>query len=142
MCLNLNSMKKFLLLLAGFAPLLAFAQSFKSIEFTDNTGKTYVVDASGLTISFDGSNICVVNSKDDLIVFNAASLSSMQFTDSSASFLEEISSNLEGSVAVYCLDGTQIGNFSSTEDAVRNLSSGIYILSDSKGETIKIYLSK
>lgn len=135
-------MKKFLLsgaLLLG-ASISMFA-NFNSLVFNFSDGTSKSLLTAGLVITVNGNTLEVENSQGQSLSINTGKLISMQFVNNNGTGVKPI--EFENSeVEVYNMEGVNLGKFSSIDSARDSLSNGVYILRNTKGETIKIVVKK
>ena len=137
--------RKFALMLAALAgsaaSSVAMGEGFKALQFTKDNGKTYTILPNNLEFCFN----------EDLITFNnidlhlpVTSVVSMEFTDNyvDPSGVEQIAVNTSGKIEVFTMEGKAIGGFDSYSDAINSLTNGIYVIKDSKGNSLKIKVGK
>lgn len=133
-------MRKFLLSIVALAASLAASANYNSLEFKFTDGSSQVVDADGLVINVEGDYLNVTNLKGVSLSLAAASLESMQFTDTEAGVSSIIAGN--SAVEVFNLQGVSFGKFDSLEEARNNLNSGTYVMKSENGESVKILINK
>ena len=119
----------------------AFAEEgFKALKFVSATGESFTVEANDLEIYFLNGNVSFNNTE---LTIPSSSLISMEFTDEydEPTGIDKISIEKD-TVEVFRLDGKLAGIFATAAEAVVRLDAGVYIIKDSKGNSIKITVGK
>lgn len=131
-------MKKTLLtLLAAGAlalPVSADDYTYLTLTLQDNQQQSLV--ASGLTLTFSGSNmIATVNGTST--TFALSDLQSMAFTSEAASVDKLTVDTANGPLHVYSLQGIDFGEFDNIEQLRSQCGKGVYVVKQN-GKTLKI----
>lgn len=113
------------------------AQTSLKMAFQTEDGVTHTIDAKSLSMSIAGDKLIASNGGEKL-EFELPKLTQMYFTSETAGIKLIPFSMSEGNISAYTLDGKYVGNFSSTEQALANLSPGVYIVKNSDNKCIKI----
>ncbi|MDE6396394.1 MAG: hypothetical protein K2K84_03905 [Muribaculaceae bacterium] len=134
-------MKKLLLIFSFMLACISLRASYAGMKYTTDTGAVYYTYAHGLVITTEGDSlIATVDGKEQLRL-KLTSVVSMELVAYAAG-VESVKSLADGKIAAYSLDGMDVGQFQSVDEARRTLSPGIYILKDNSGQTIKIQIGK
>jgi hypothetical protein len=122
-------MKNVFLLLAVCCSLLAQANEYNYLVFTNTTGTKTAFGMEGLTLNVDGSNLRVTNA-DGTVDLILTDLASMQFSsDGSMTTLEEVL-NADAAVQVFSVSGAAMGSYGSLTEAAQILNAGAYVISN------------
>jgi hypothetical protein len=122
-------MKNVFLLLAVCCSLLAQANVYNYLVFTNTTGTKTAFGVEGLTLNVDGSNLRVTNA-DGTVDLILTDLASMQFSsDGSMTTLEEVL-NADAAVQVFSVSGAAMGFYGSLTEAAQILNAGAYVISN------------
>ena len=135
-------MKKLSLIAFGLLVSLSVSANYPSLEFKHTDGTSTLFDAQGLAVTVDGSDIVVTAAGGYDTRFDAASLLSMQFSESEAGVNSALAPLPEGSVEVYTPDGKFVGTFSDYAAARASLATGLYVFKTTEGKTVKIFTGK
>lgn len=112
---------------------LAHADGFEMLVFKTIKGDSYSVVTQGLEIYFKEGYLTFSNNELNIPV---TSLMSMEFSDNSG--VETTISDSPGSVAVFSIDGIRKREYSSLQEAYKDLRVGLYVVRQSDGKTFKI----
>lgn len=138
---SLIYMKKFLLsTLVIMASLNAWAD-YNFMVFNYSNGEAVAIQADGLSITVEGNQLEITNSKGESLSIEASALASMQFTNTDPAGIKDILS-VGQEITVFNLEGICVGKFESIDHARNSLAQGIYIIKNLKGETVKLILGK
>ena len=128
-------MYRILLLLAlTLAYATAMADDFTSMKFTSIDGSKFNVSLKDLEITFAEGKVVFNNSPKEIPL---STLVSMEFSYEEASVTDAVAS-FECPVEVISLQGYKVGTFYSCSEAIESLSEGIYLVTNPKGNSIKI----
>lgn len=126
-------MKKTLLVTFALAVITTSrAQNFEYLTFEQTDGTCLSLPVSGLTLTFSGGNLV----SSDGTTIPLSSLSKMFFTETSG-ITSLPAHQPEGPVSAYTTAGSYAGQFSDSQEAIRQLPKGLYIMKDSKGNVAK-----
>ena len=108
------------------------AQNFEYLTLEQADGTSVSLPVPGLVLTFSGNNL-VAN---DGTTIPLSSLSKMFFTETSG--ISPIPTILVGdAVSAYTPAGSLVGQFSDSQEAIRRLPKGLYILKDHSGKVVK-----
>lgn len=116
------------------------ASAYDYLLFCEKGGAEKTISTTGLTISFSNGSLLATSAADENLSIPLESLSFMKFSDTTSA--ETAATTVVGKVKVYAVDGYFKGTFESVSKALATLESGIYIVKDSQGKTVKISLEK
>lgn len=122
------------LLVAGAG--IASAQTSLKLAFLSADDTVSQIEAKSLSMTIAGDKLIAANGSESLEL-ELNKLVKMYFTTESSG-VELATVALDGEVAVYAIDGTFVGNYSSSVQALSNLSTGTYIIKAADNKTIKI----
>ena len=118
----------FLLLILGFA-MMAHANTYNYLVFTNQAGTTTAFEVSNLTLKVNGSDLQVTN---DVGTVNLllTELVAMQFSvDRTATSVENVL-DADAPVQVYSVSGASMGTYGSMVEAAKCLNAGVYVISN------------
>ena len=123
------------------SPATGFAGRYKSLKFTSNDGETYTIATNNLEILVSGEAITFSNTN---LILPLSSLVSMEFTDydENPAAVDSIVIEPTGAVMVYDINGLLVGSFDSYQDALESLREGVFVIKDTKGNSLKISVGK
>lgn len=119
---------------------MASAESFEFIQFTTSDGSKTTVNASGLKIAVNGSQIVVTNSESKELSYNINDLVSMTFTNESG--ITDVNVSDGETFVLFDINGMNLGEFDSLIDASTKLPYNTYIIRKNDGSTYKIMIGK
>lgn len=122
-------MKNVFLLLAVCCSLLAQANTYNYLVFTNTVGTKTAFSVEGLTLNVDGSDLQVTNA-DGTVDLILTDLASMQFSNDNITTGWEEVLNADASVQVFSISGSSLGSYSSLMEATHILSPGTYVISN------------
>ena len=122
-------MKKVFLLLAVCTAMMAHANTYQYLVFTNTEGTNTAFSVNNLTLNVDGSNLQVTNSDGTVSVLLTA-LKSMQFSEDSIISAVENVLNADAAVQVYSVSGSLLGSYGSLIEAAQTLDAGAYVVSN------------
>ena len=122
-------MKKVFLLLAVCTAMMAHANTYQYLVFTNTEGTNTAFSVNNLTLNVDGSNLQVTNSDGTVNVLLTA-LKSMQFSENSIISAVENVLNADAAVQVYSVSGSLLGSYASLMEAAQTLDAGTYVISN------------
>ena len=122
-------MKKVFLLLAVCTAMMAHANTYQYLVFTNTEGTNTAFSVNNLTLNVDGSNLQVTNSDGTVNVLLTA-LKSMQFSENSIISAVENVLNADAAVQVYSVSGSLLGSYGSLMEAAQTLDAGAYVISN------------
>ena len=123
-------MKKLCLLFALCCAMMAHADTYKYLVFTNQTGTTTAFALDNLILKLDGADLQVTNNEGS-VNFVLTDLASMQFSMDGTTSVENVL-NADAPVQVYTLTGVSLGTYPSMFDAVKNMNAGTYVISTDK----------
>lgn len=121
-------MKKFLLNMAVAMSAVAntFAADYNYLTFQWQTGAEQSFTASGLTITFSGSNMLVTQNGQTTTIA-LADLNKMFFSNTASGISSAEKATATGEVFIYSVSGVELGKAASPAD-VQKLGRGMYII--------------
>ena len=125
-------MRKILLMTAvALCAILAQAETYSYLVFTNTAGTTTAFSVPNLTLTVEGSNLQVKNDEGTVNLV-LADLAAMQF--SATGTLTAVENVLLGDepVQIFSVSGVRIGSFGSLLEAAQQLSAGAYVISNGK----------
>lgn len=130
--------KRFVFLLSAMLATAATkAETYPYLTFQSADGTMQSVEVESLTMTFSDGKLLVSNGTKSLELA-VADLSSMFFSTSDATGIETVSAaETDGNVAVFSLQGTSVGSFSSVQQLRTSAPAGVYIIKKG-GKTQKI----
>ena len=121
-------MKNLFLLLALGLAMMAHADTYNYLVFTNQAGSTTAFAVNNLTLKVNGSDLQVTNDEGTVNLV-LTELLSMQFSiDQTATGVEGIL-NADAPVQVYSVTGASIGTYCSMVEAAKSLNAGTYVIS-------------
>lgn len=118
----------FLLLTLGFA-MMAHANTYNYLVFTNQAGTTTAFEVCNLTLKVNGNELQVSNA-DGTVDLVLTELASMQFSvDKAATGVEDVL-NADSFVQVYSVSGASMGTYGSLVKAAKCLNAGVYVISN------------
>lgn len=129
------------LILTGLLLALSLAAhaSYPYFVFVTTEGIEHGIPSTGLEISFD-DDVMTARSGTDIIELSTVAISSMRFS-ATMSGVSAGPASEDCALSAYTLQGVSIGTYSTLAEAIQNLETGIYILRDAKGSTLKLSVS-
>ena len=124
----------FFLTLGIFCSLPSFSEVTR-LQFETTDGSVKQIPIENLEIIFEEGNLIATQDENELIL-PLDQLISMRFKDAESKISDMVIDPIKD-LTLYDISGVKIGNYNSLEDLL-NLPKGIYIIQDSKGNTIKI----
>lgn len=130
--------KRFVFLLSAMLATAATkAETYPYLTFQSADGTMQSVEVESLTMTFSDGKLLVSNGTKSLELA-VADLSSMFFSTSDATGIETVSAaEADGNMAVFSLQGTSVGSFSSVQQLRTSVPAGVYIIKKG-GKTQKI----
>lgn len=135
-------MRKFLLITVLFfltIPLSGLADN-RMMLFKTSDGDSRSISSSGLEIKFIDGNMVAGNGEETLTL-PLSDLVSMEFSVGSSSIVD-ITGSFSSDVAVFNINGINLGTYSSPAMASRTLPAGLYVMKFKSGETQKLIIRK
>lgn len=126
-------MKKVLLVLLMMTGMLtAHAESYTHLTFEKSDGTLTSVALSSLSITISGTTLTAGDQS-----FALADLTKMYFTTADVTAIDEVNTAVNGEVEVFSMSGIAMGKFTTMQEAMSSLRTGVYIVK-SNGKTIKV----
>lgn len=122
-------MKKVFLLLAVCLAMMAHANTYQYLVFTNTEGTNTAFSVNNLTLNVDGSDLQVTNA-DGTVSILLTALKSMQFSEDSIISAVENVLNADAAVQVYSVSGSLLGSYGSLMEAAQTLDAGAYVISN------------
>ncbi len=110
-----------------------------SMTFRTSAGESRSISAQGLVMTFD-EGVLTASAGAETLQIPTADLVSMEFTEDAPSSVEGMAADPDGSLDAWRSDGTHAGRFTDLPAAFSSLPAGVYILTDAKGNSMKITL--
>ena len=131
-------MKKIFILLAFGYAMMAHADAYNYLVFTNQAGTTTAFEVCNLTLKANGNELQVSNA-DGTVDLVLTELASMQFSvDKAATGVEDVL-NADSLVQVYTVTGTLLGTYHSMVEAAKCMSTGTYVVaSGNQTQTVVI----
>ena len=132
-------MKKILVLVVAVVCAgIAQAVDYPYLVFTNTAGTTTALPVSNMTLSVNGSELSVTNSKGTQ-AFTLNDLAAMQFSkDGSVTAIENVIDG-EKAVEVYSVTGVGLGSYGSLYEAAGVLPTGAYVIEQGgKSQTVVV----
>ena len=125
-------MRKIVLFLAVCCAMIAQADTYSYLVFTNTSGTTTSFNVSNLTLTVSGTNLQVTNSEGSVNLV-LTELAAMQFS-TSADTITALENVLDADrpVQVFSISGTSLGSFGSLVEAAQHLNAGTYVISNGK----------
>ena len=123
-------MRKIVLFLAVCCAMIAQADTYSYLVFTNTSGTTTSFNVSNLTLTVSGTNLQVTNSEGSVNLV-LTELAAMQFS-TSADTITALENVLDADrpVQVFSISGTSLGSFGSLVEAAQHLHAGAYVVSN------------
>lgn len=126
-------MKKVLLVLLMMTGMLtAHADSYTYLTFEKSDGTQTSVALSSLSITISGTTLTAGDQS-----FALADLTKMYFTTADVTAIDEVKAAVSGEVEVFSMNGVAMGKFTTMQEAMSSLRTGVYIVK-SNGKTVKV----
>lgn len=126
-------MKKVLLVLLMMTGMLtAHADSYTYLTFEKSDGTLTSVPLSSLSITISGTTLTAGDQ-----TFALADLTKMYFTTADVTAIDEVNTAVNGEVEVFSMNGVAMGKFTTMQEAMSSLRTGVYIVK-SNGKTVKV----
>ena len=124
-------MRKILLMVFALCAIMAQAETYSYLVFTNTEGTTTAFSVNNLTLTVNGSNLQVTNDEGtvDLVLTN---LQAMQFSKTAGP--EGLENILEADqpIDVFTPLGARVGRFNNLLEAAGSLSKGVYVITNGK----------
>lgn len=134
-------MKRFIISASLVTAAIYASADSQYMKFNLSDQSAFTIAAEGMTITLDSGEFVITNSANESMRIPAASLLSMEFSDSPSGVVANILESAEP-VEVFTPAGLGLGSFVSSHAAAEALPSGIYLLNYKSGKTVKINLRK
>ena len=110
--------------------MIAQADTYSYLVFTNTSGTTTSFNVSNLTLTVSGTNLQVTNSEGSVNLV-LTELAAMQFS-TSADTITALENVLDADrpVQVFSISGTSLGSFGSLVEAAQRLNAGAYVVSN------------
>ena len=126
-------MKKVLLVLLMMTGMLtAHADSYTYLTFEKSDGTLTSVALSSLSITISGTTLTAGDQS-----FALTDLTKMYFTTADVTAIDEVNTAVSGEVEVFSMSGIAMGKFTTMQEAMSSLRTGVYIVK-SNGKTVKV----
>lgn len=112
--------------------LTAHAESYTHLTFEKSDGTLTSVALSSLSITISGTTLTAGDQS-----FALADLTKMYFTTADVTAIDEVNTAVNGEVEVFSMSGIAMGKFTTMQEAMSSLRTGVYIVK-SNGKTIKV----
>ena len=122
-------MKKVFLLLAVCLAMMAHANTYQYLVFTNTEGTNTAFSVKDLTLKVEGSDLQVTNA-DGTVSILLTAMKSMQFSEDSIISAVENVLNADAAVQVYSVSGSLLGSYGSLMEAAQTLNAGAYVISN------------
>ena len=131
-------MKKLFFLLALGFTMMAHADTYNYLIFTNQAGTTTAFKVNNLTLEVDGTDLQVTNDEGTVTLI-LSELASMQFSvDKTVTGVENIL-HADAPVQVHSVTGVFMGTYNSMIDAAKCLNMGTYVISSgNQSQTVVI----
>lgn len=134
-------MKKYLLLAILAVISIGVHAEYNRLLFRTVSGEEQSVGVTDLNITYANGEMIATSGK-ELVKLPLTSLKSMEFVYTESGAVGFVSSDSDGEVAVFSVNGICLGNFDSKSDALNTLPAGIYVLKSKNGVTCKVSIGK
>jgi hypothetical protein len=124
-------MKNVFFLLAVCCSILAQADTYDYLIFTNTEGSKTAFGVVDLTLNVDGSNLQVTNSNGTVSLI-LTDLASMQFSQENTATGVEHVLDADAPVQVFSVSGSSLGSYGSLMEAAQMLSTGVYVISNGR----------
>ena len=122
-------MKKLFFLLALGFTMMAHADTYNYLIFTNQAGTTTAFKVNNLTLEVNGTDLQVTNDEGTVTLI-LSELASMQFSvDKTVTGVENIL-HADAPVQVHSVTGVLMGTYNSMIDAAKYLNTGTYVISN------------
>ena len=122
-------MKKIFFLLALGFTMMAHADTYNYLIFTNQAGTTTAFKVNNLTLEVNGTDLQVTNDEGTVTLI-LSELVSMQFSvDKTVTGVENIL-HADAPVQVHSVTGVLMGTYNSMIDAAKYLNTGTYVISN------------
>lgn len=112
--------------------LTAHAEGYTHLTFEKSDGTLTSVALSSLSITISGTTLTAGDQS-----FALADLTKMYFTTADVTAIDEVNTAVSGEVEVFSMSGIAMGKFTTMQEAMSSLRTGVYIVK-SNGKTIKV----
>ena len=136
-------MNRLLLFCSALLMSLAASAEYSYLVFTTDSGEKHSMSVEGLEIAVSGDNLVVTNTNagEETLTLALGTLASMEFSNESAG-VGDAALEVSAPFAICNLEGIELGQFDSLSQAKSTLAPGVYLMTKTNGETVKILIGK